>query len=175
MKLVLPGMTARGRGHIVNLASVAGKSPVPGGASYAASKAAIVSLTESARVEYAGTGVRFTCVMPSFTATDLILGTKGTKFVGTVKPQDVAAAITAVVRKPRPDVYVPRSVGAILRSQPFIGRRLRDAVNRSIGADRVFLEVDAQARASYDARIRDTDAVTPADEGSPERAGRRPS
>jgi NAD(P)-dependent dehydrogenase (short-subunit alcohol dehydrogenase family) len=154
MKLALPAMLRRGRGHIVNVASAAGKSPVPGGASYAASKAAIVSLTETARVEHAGGGVAFTCVMPSFTATELIAGTKGTRFVATVQPDDVGAAIAAAVGRPRPDVYVPRSVGAILRTQPLLGRRLRDAINRRLGADRTFLEVDTAARAAYDERIR---------------------
>jgi NAD(P)-dependent dehydrogenase (short-subunit alcohol dehydrogenase family) len=155
MKLALPAMVERGHGHVVNVASAAGKSPVPGGASYAASKAAIVSLTETARVEHAGRGVAFTCVMPSFTATELIAGTKGTRFVKTVQPGDVGAAIAAAVARPRPDVYVPGSVGAILRTQPLLGRRLRDAINRRLGADRTFLEVDAAARAAYDARIRD--------------------
>jgi NADP-dependent 3-hydroxy acid dehydrogenase YdfG len=168
-KLALPKMIERGRGHIVNLASVAGKAPVPGGASYAASKAAILSFTESARVEYRNTGVQFTAVMPSFTSTDLITGTKGTKFVATIRPEDVAKAIVAAVRRPRADVYVPRSVGAILRAQPLIGRRLRDALNRSIHADRVFLEVDTAARADYETRIR-TDHSTAAER---EHAGQR--
>ena len=159
MKLALPGMLDRGSGQIVNVASVAGKSPVPGGASYAASKAAIVSLTETARVEFAGSGISFTCVMPSFTATELIAGTKGTRFVKNVAPGDVGAAIAAAVVRPRADVYVPRSVGAIVRSQPLLGRRLRDAINRALGADRTFLDVDWGAREDYDARIRGEDAV----------------
>jgi short-subunit dehydrogenase len=154
MKLALPGMLERGRGHIVNVSSVAGRSPVPGGASYAASKAAIVSLTESARVEFAGRGVNFTCVMPSFTSTELILGTKGTKFVPTVKPEDVAAAIVKTVGRPTYDVFVPSSVGAIIKSQPLLGRKLRDKINHALGADRTFLDVDQSARAAYDARIK---------------------
>ena len=154
MKLALPGMLARGRGHIVNVASIAGKSPVPGGATYAASKAAIVSLTESARVEFAGKGISFTCVMPSFTATDLIAGTKGTKFIRNVEPSQVATAIARAVARPRPDVYVPAAVGVIARTQPLIGRHVRDAINHSIGADRTFLEVDQAARAAYDERIK---------------------
>lgn len=153
MKLALPGMLARGRGHIVNLASVAGKAPVPGGASYAASKAAIVSLTETARVEFARKGIAFTCVMPSFTATELISGTKGTRLVPTVEPDDVASSIVRALSRPRADVYVPSSVGAIVRTQALLGRRLRDAINHLIRADRTFLEVDRGARASYEARI----------------------
>jgi NAD(P)-dependent dehydrogenase (short-subunit alcohol dehydrogenase family) len=153
MKLALPGMIARRRGHVVNIASVAGRSPVPGGASYAAAKAAVVSLTETARVEFAGTGVAFTCVMPSFTATELIAGTKGTRFIANVTPEAVADAIVAAIERPRPDVFVPQSVGAIIKTQPLIGRRVRDAINHFLGADRTFLDIDTTARASYDARI----------------------
>jgi NAD(P)-dependent dehydrogenase (short-subunit alcohol dehydrogenase family) len=153
MKAALPGMLERGRGHIVNVASVAGKAPVPGGASYAASKAAIVSLTETARVEFSGQGISFTCVMPSFTSTELIAGTKGTRFVPTVKPEDVAGAITAAVGKPAYDVYVPSSVGAIVKATPLLGRKLRDTINHALKADRTFLEVDHTARAGYENRI----------------------
>jgi short-subunit dehydrogenase len=163
MKLALPAMLARGSGHIVNVASIAGKSPVPGGASYAASKAAIISLTESARVEFAGRGVHFTCVMPSFTATELIAGTKGTRFIPNVKPEAVARGIAGAVERPRPDVYVPSAVGAIARTQPLLGRRLRDKINHLIGADRTFLEIDHAARAGYDARVAaPSDAEQPA-------------
>jgi NAD(P)-dependent dehydrogenase (short-subunit alcohol dehydrogenase family) len=153
MKLALPGMLNRGQGQIVNLASVAGKSPVPGGLTYAAAKAAVVSATESARVEFAGRGVDFTCVMPSFTATDLIAGTKGVRFMKNVKPEDVAAAITAAVQEPAYDVFVPKLAGVILRTQPLIGRRLRDWVNHLIRADRTFLDVDHGARSYYEDRI----------------------
>jgi short-subunit dehydrogenase len=146
-------MVARGSGHVVNMASVAGRSPVPGGITYAATKAAVVSMTESARVEFAGSGVRFTCVMPSFTNTDLITGTQGTKLVRTVEPAEVGTAIAAAIEKPRADVFVPRVLGPIIRTQPLIGRALRDRVNHLLRADRVFLEVDQQARAGYSQRI----------------------
>ena len=153
MKLALPGMIKRGSGQIVNVASVAGKSPVPGGASYAASKAAVVSLTETARVEFRGKGIEFTCVMPSFTQTELIAGTKGTRFVATIKPDDVAAAIATAVAEPRYDVYVPKSVGAIIKLVALLGRRIRDAIGRALGADRTFLDFDASARSRYEERI----------------------
>jgi NAD(P)-dependent dehydrogenase (short-subunit alcohol dehydrogenase family) len=153
MKAALPAMLARGRGHIVNVASVAGKAPVPGGLTYAATKAAVISMTETARVEFAGRGIDFTCVMPSFTNTELIAGTKGTRFVKNAEPEDVGQAIAGAIRRPRPDVYVPRAVGGIVRTQPLLGRRLRDAINRALKADRTFLEIDQGARAAYDKRI----------------------
>lgn len=153
MKAVLPGMLARGRGHVINTSSVAGRSPVPGGLTYAASKAAVVSATETARVEYAGRGLHFTCLMPSFTNTELVAGTSGTRFVKNVEPEDVAAAVVAVIARPRPDVYVPSSLGPVLKATPLLGRRLRDTVNRALKADRVFLDVDHVARAGYEHRI----------------------
>ena len=153
MKLALPDMVARRDGQIVNVASVAGKSPAPGGASYCATKAAIVMLTETARVEFSGTGVAFTCVMPSFTATELIAGTKGVRFIKNIEPDDVASAIVGAIAKQRKDVYVPASVGWVLRFQQLTGRRLRDAVNRLLGADRAFLDVDPAGRAEYASRI----------------------
>ncbi|WP_354698856.1 FabG-like 3-oxoacyl-(acyl-carrier-protein) reductase [Paraconexibacter sp. AEG42_29] len=167
MRSVLPGMLERGRGHIINVASVAGKSPVPGGLTYAATKAGVISMTETARVEYAGTGLAFTCVMPSFTNTELIAGTKGTRFVKNIEPDDVAAAIVAVIARPRPDVFVPKVVGTLARTQPLIGRRVRDRMNKAIKADRTFLEVDQSARAGYDRRIGTTPqppSLTPGDE-----------
>ena len=164
MKLALPAMLARGSGQIINMASVAGRSPVPGGLTYAASKAAIVSATESARVEYAGRGVSFTCVMPSFTATDLIAGTKGVRFIANITPEAVAKAIAKAVRSEKKDVFVPGSVGVVIRTQPLVGRRMRDAINHMIRADRTFLEVDRSARSYYEERIGQpiaTDADTP--------------
>jgi NAD(P)-dependent dehydrogenase (short-subunit alcohol dehydrogenase family) len=163
MRVALPGMIARGRGHIVNVASVAGKSPVPGGIIYAASKAAVISATESARVEFAHSGVSFTCVMPSFTNTELISGTSGTKFIRNLEPEEVGEAITRAVATRKLDVYLPAAVGAILRTQPLLGRRLRDWVNHLIKADSTFLAFDHRARSGYDARISGTpEAPAPA-------------
>jgi len=161
MKAVLPGMLHRGAGHVINIASVAGKSPVPGGLTYAATKAAVVSMTESARVEFAGTGINFTCVMPSFTNTELIAGTKGTKLVPTVQPEDVAKAIVKAIAKPRADVFVPRMLGPIVWGQPLMGRKVRDKVNSMLGADTVFLDFDPAARAAYAQRIEGSPATNP--------------
>jgi hypothetical protein len=91
--------------------------------------------------------------MPSFTATELIAGTKGVRFIPNVEAGAVADAIVNAIVAPKADVFVPSSVGAIIRTQPLIGRRLRDAINRLLGADRTFLNVDRGARAAYEARI----------------------
>ncbi|MBJ8343882.1 SDR family oxidoreductase [Antrihabitans sp. YC2-6] len=153
MHLTLPAMVARRQGHIINVASTAGKAPVPGGLSYCGTKSAVVALTETARVEFAGTGVDFTCVMPHFTNTELIAGTKATKLVPVVEPEDVARAIAKTISAPAADVFVPRVIGAILKSQPLMGRSLRDLVSRRLGAYQTFLTFDRDARAGYDRRI----------------------
>jgi NAD(P)-dependent dehydrogenase (short-subunit alcohol dehydrogenase family) len=69
---VLPSMLERGRGHIVNTASLAGLLPSPGLAPYVATKHAVVGLTLSLRAEYAHQGVQFTVLCPGFTDTPLL-------------------------------------------------------------------------------------------------------
>jgi hypothetical protein len=66
----LPGMVARGRGLVMNLASIGGFVPSPMMATYTATKAFVVSFSETIEAELAGTGVRVLCVCPGFTRTE---------------------------------------------------------------------------------------------------------
>jgi NADP-dependent 3-hydroxy acid dehydrogenase YdfG len=61
---VLPGMVARGRGTIVNIGSVAGEFPYPGGNVYGATKAFVHQFTQNLNADLVGTGVRASCVEP---------------------------------------------------------------------------------------------------------------
>ncbi len=63
-RAVLPGMIARGRGHVVNLGSVAGSYPYPGGNVYGATKAFVHQFSLNLRSDLHGTGVRVTCIEP---------------------------------------------------------------------------------------------------------------
>lgn len=63
-RAVLPGMVARRRGHVVNLGSVAGTYPYPGGNVYGATKAFVHQFSLNLRSDLHGTGVRVTCVEP---------------------------------------------------------------------------------------------------------------
>ena len=63
-RAVLPGMVARGRGHIINIGSVAGSYPYPGGNVYGASKAFVHQFSLNLRSDLHGTGIRVTCVEP---------------------------------------------------------------------------------------------------------------
>jgi short-subunit dehydrogenase len=68
----VPGMVDRGRGRVLNVASVAAFQPVPTLASYAASKAYVLSLSESLAEELRGTGVTVTTLCPGITATNML-------------------------------------------------------------------------------------------------------
>src|SRR5439155_24967481 len=67
-RLVLPEMLERRRGHVVNIASVAGKAIAPWNSVYAATKHALVGWTLSIRVELEGSGVGASVVCPGFVA-----------------------------------------------------------------------------------------------------------
>ncbi len=69
-RAVLPGMVARGRGHVVNLGSVAGIYPYPGGNAYGGTKAFVHQFSLDLRSDLHGTGVRVTCVEPGMADTE---------------------------------------------------------------------------------------------------------
>jgi len=68
----LPPMVERGKGRILNVASIAAFQPVPSLATYAATKAYVLSLTESLAEELSGTGVSITALCPGVTATNMV-------------------------------------------------------------------------------------------------------
>jgi 3-hydroxy acid dehydrogenase/malonic semialdehyde reductase len=69
-RAVLPGMVARGRGHIINIGSIAGTYPYPGGNAYGATKAFVHQFSLNLRSDLHGTGVRVTCIEPGMADTE---------------------------------------------------------------------------------------------------------
>lgn len=69
-RFVLPGMVARNRGHIVNIGSVAGSWPYPGGNVYGSSKAFVEQFSLNLRCDLLGTKVRATCIQPGMAETE---------------------------------------------------------------------------------------------------------
>jgi len=72
-RAILPGMVARGRGHVINLGSVAGSYPYPGGNVYGGTKAFVHQFSLNLRSDLHGTGVRVTCVEPGMAETEFSL------------------------------------------------------------------------------------------------------
>jgi len=164
MKLALPRFVARGEGHLINIASAAGKAPYPGGATYCGTKHFVVGVSETVRGELRGTGVDLSVVMPVVVDTELAAGLRTPHGIPRIQPEDVAAAIVETLRRPRFDVYVPRSIGPLTALSAITPRRLRELMMRVIGAHRV-LWVDPAERAGYEVRAaRSEPAVQPAGE-----------
>ena len=153
MKLVLPKMIARGRGHVVNVASLAGKIAVPFMATYVASKHATIGLSGAVRAEIAGSGVTITVVMPAVIKTRL---SAGIPLDGTFarEPDEVARAIVDSVRTRRPEVVVPGVFAPLVRLYAIAPRAL---VRRFIGAmqpERIVERADESIRGGYERAIR---------------------
>ena len=151
MKLALPAMVARGSGHVINVASAAAKIGVPREAVYAASKHAVLGVSQSVRLELRGSGVDLSVVMPGLVRTELATGTLKGGLI--LSPEDVAQAIVATIERPRFDVYVPRAYAAISTVGQLLPRRAREAVLRLAGAERATAGTTAEQRAAYEARI----------------------
>jgi NADP-dependent 3-hydroxy acid dehydrogenase YdfG len=77
-RLVVPGMVGRGRGHIINIGSIAGDAAYPGGSVYCATKSAVKALTDSLRMDLVDTPLRVTNIKPGLVETHFSI----TRFYG---------------------------------------------------------------------------------------------
>jgi NAD(P)-dependent dehydrogenase (short-subunit alcohol dehydrogenase family) len=151
-QLALQRMLPRNSGHIVNIASQAGKTGVPGIATYSATKHAVVGLSEAVRAEIRGRAIDISCVMPTIVNTELTSGVVDQRFVKPIEAVDVAEAIVGALEVPRFDVYVPKSNGALLRGAYLMPRAAAEWIGRTMGTDKLMTEVDHGARAAYEDR-----------------------
>ena len=156
---LLPGMVERGRGHVVNVSSLAGKPGPPYEAVYGGTKAGLVGFTQSLRREYHGTGVGASVICPGFVSgagmyADAVreTGVEAPRKLGTSSPEEVATAVVRAIRDDTPEVIVNpmpvRPLRALTEASPrlgeWIGRRLglfatlekRAEVLRDRGRDR---------------------------------------
>lgn len=158
MRAVVPGMIERGRGHVVNVVSLAGKIAIPGLAVYNASKYAAVGLSSAARLEFAEHGVSVSAVLPSAVRTTLTSGIPLGKGLPTVDPEDIADAVLRTVRTRRAETPVPGYLAALDVGVAVAPERLVRLIRRVIGGERALTHVDPTARADYDARLRRTES-----------------
>ncbi len=152
MKEALPRMRARGRGHIVNVASTAGKVGFAGGATYSGTKHFVVGVSESVRAELRRTPIQISCVMPGVVNTELSAGTPQARFVPHIEPPLVADAIVAALRSPRFEVFVPRRIAPLTKLGAVVPIAIRDGFGRLLALDRVLGGADAEARRAYERR-----------------------
>lgn len=154
IKAVAPTMVERGQGHIVNVSSAVGRVPVPDGATYSASKFAVVGFSEALRMELAPSGVDVSLILPTVVQTELAAGVPPAKGMKPVTAEDVAEAIESVIREPRPEVWVPNWTQTLTKITQAMPRRFQDFVDRTTNASQLLAGVDTAARAAYEERVR---------------------
>lgn len=156
-KAALAVMVPRGRGHIVNLASTMGETPVPGLAAYNASKAATIMFSDAARLEFRTSGVCVSAVLPGAVKTELATGIKGPKGIPPVPPEAVARAVVRAFASGKSNrrIYVPRTFGVLLGTLRVTPRSVAEPIARAMGSESAVLQdSDLASRASYEERIR---------------------
>jgi NAD(P)-dependent dehydrogenase (short-subunit alcohol dehydrogenase family) len=140
-------------GHIVNVVSSSAWIAPPALAVYAASKHAARGLTDAVRAELKPRGVNVTAVYPGVVQTDLATGTHASRGAKMIEPREVGEAIAAAVERPRDEVFVPRSLGPVLRLFQAVPPRARRLFSKAIGLDELYTSVDAESRREYEERV----------------------
>jgi NAD(P)-dependent dehydrogenase (short-subunit alcohol dehydrogenase family) len=152
-KLAIERFLPRRRGHLVQIASAAGKFGIAGGATYCATKHAVVGLSEALAMELRDTGIDISVVMPTVVNTELGSGLPVTRAFKAVEPEDVANAIVEALQTGRIDVYVPKSLNGTVRMGSLLPRKAMAFIGRALKSDQVLAKPDRIARAAYEARM----------------------
>src|SRR3954447_22836454 len=138
---LLGGMLARGRGHVVFIASMSGKVGVSCNEPYAATKAGLIGLTRSLRAEFRDAPVGFSVISPGFIADTGMwqrMGEKAPLLAGEAKPERVVAATIRAIRRDLPDVTVN---GAPIRPMLALGAvapGVFDRISQRVGPSAMF-------------------------------------
>src|SRR5690606_9808856 len=132
-KLAVTRLLPRG-GHIVNVASMAGRLAVPGLAVYCATKFGVVGLTDTLRDEYRDQGILFSTILPSKVTPDLAAATdQAASHMPAVSPQEVAAAVVHALKTGKAEVPVPGYLAAINGLQGLAPQWLLRGIRRTFG------------------------------------------
>lgn len=148
-KLLTEPMARRGRGHVVFISSLSGKSAQPGGSLYSATKFGLRGFALALREDLRDRGVGVSSVFPSFIRGAGMFAESGAELpagVGTRTPEDVAAGVVRAIERDRPEVDVaPLSLrlGAVASG---VAPGLSATVSRRLGAARVASEIAAGQR-----------------------------
>ena len=153
MQAVCANMVARGHGHIVNVASMAGMIPLPGMVSYNASKFAALGASLAARRELAGSGVAVSAILPSAVRTELSSGAPLGGGMPTVDPEDVAAAILEVIGTRAARRSVPKWVAPAWDARSFLPERVENAARGLLDDRRALTSLNPVQRSAYTDRL----------------------
>ena len=159
-KLALERFIPRSRGHLVQIASAAGKMGFPGGATYCATKHAVVGLSESIRAELRGTNIDISVVMPVVVNTEL-----GSGLPADARLQARPARGRRRTRSSRRSRRAAsrctcrKSMAGMVRVGGADAAQAMEAIGRLLKGDQVLAHPDHMARAAYEARMAETIAT----------------
>lgn len=147
VRRLLPGMVERGRGHVVNISSLAGKAGPPYEGVYGATKAGLIGFTQSLRRELHGTDVGASVICPGYVSgtgmyADAVeeTGARAPEKAGRATPDGVAAAVVRAIREDEPEIIVNsvpvRPLTVLSEASP----RLGEWLSRKLGLFRAFEE-----------------------------------
>ena len=154
MQLALPELLKHAEGHIVNIASLAGRFALPGSAVYSGTKSAVIGLTEAVAGEFRDSNIQFTAILPSKVLTELSSGTdQAGKIIPAVTAQQVAQAVVSTLLKPRLFIAVPDYLQTVHSAYGLMPQWLQKGTRRLLGDDGILTKLDHSAHASYAKRI----------------------
>jgi short-subunit dehydrogenase len=161
-QIVLPAMLAQGFGHVVNIASLAGLTPVPYNVAYSTSKHAVVGFSESLRYELDGTGVGVSAVCPGFIRDAGMFtryaGDADAGIGGTSAPEEVADAVYSALVNDRARVVVAPMLS---RSAPLIRTLAPELIFQTMKAGGVLKSLKATAERNRDQRLSEKEPSGP--------------
>ena len=121
---VLPGMIRRGSGHLAAVASIAALVALPAAGVYRASKAAVVALLDSLRVDLAPLGIRVTLIGPGFVDTPMLTDEERKTIKNLVTAEEAARRIARALERGRAECWFPRSTWLLARAAGWLPRGL---------------------------------------------------
>lgn len=149
-QLAMARMKTRHRGRIINIASQAGKGGLAGGATYCATKAAVISFSEAVRTELKETGVGISWVLPGVVDTELSAGLPSIGLMDPLEPRDIAEAVADALENGGAEIWVPAVNQWLETPMRLLPRHLREKVLGLTGADRVLSDADPVRRRAYE-------------------------
>ena len=146
-------MAPRGKGHIVNVVSMASWICAPGEASYSASKHAVKGACEALRLELEGSGIDLSLIYPAVVQTELAQGTTSGRS-RMLQPEEIGAAILKTIERPRDEVFVPGFNAPLIRLYVALPAKARMRMAKIFGVDKIATGAGTQAaRAEYERRM----------------------